>query len=150
MPLPPYSYTGARSMVILHERELRRFVAVWRQAASTGTPLPPNTYSSYDEIVQHVLRAARGYMIWMCEKLGLPDPGIPPTPPPEQIAGQVEEYLEQVLAGWRDPLKEIHEDRFGEVYPSRWKVDYCIDAMMEHAVMHPIRHSHQLEMWMKG
>jgi hypothetical protein len=31
------------------------------------------------------------------------------------------------------------------LFPSRWNVHYCIDAMLEHAVMHPIRHTFQLQ-----
>ena len=36
-------------------------------------------------------------------------------------------------------------ERFDEEHLSRWKVTYCIDGMLEHAVMHPIRHRVQLE-----
>ncbi len=148
MTLPPYQYNGARSMVILHEIELRKFMEVWKQAKAAGVKLPVTddpAYVSFDHLVQHILRAARGYMVWMCENLGLPDPGISTTPAPEDIAHQVDSYLETVLNAWREPLKDVPEDRFGEVYLSRWKVQYCIDAMMEHAVMHPIRHRFQLE-----
>jgi len=35
-------------------------------------------------------------------------------------------------------------------YPSRWGTPYSIDAMLEHAVMHPIRHAYQLEKLMAG
>ena len=31
-------------------------------------------------LLNHALRAARGYMVWMCEKLELPDPEIEPPP----------------------------------------------------------------------
>jgi hypothetical protein len=34
-------------------------------------------------------------------------------------------------------------------YPSRWKTLYSIDAMLEHAVMHQVRHSFQLEKLMR-
>ena len=37
---------------------------------------------------------------------------------------------------------ELFEDK---VYTSNWGVNYCIDAMLEHAVMHPIRHEFQLK-----
>ena len=44
----------------------------------------------------------------------------------------------------RTPLVEVPEDRFGEGFEARWGGIYLIDAMMEHAVMHPIRHTFQL------
>jgi len=147
MTLPPYQYNGARSMVILHEQELRLFVVIWKEAKASGIPLPPGGYPNYDYILQHVLACARSYMVWMCERLGLPDPGIPAAPPPEVIEAQADQYLEAVLDGWREPLKDVPEDRFDEVYKSRWNIDYCIDSMLEHAVMHPIRHSFQIENW---
>jgi len=140
-------------MVILHEIEMRKFIETWKVAREQAVMLPETddpSYLSLDHLVQHVLRAARGYMVWMCENLGLPDPGIPAAPPAELIAGEVDTYLDSVLSGWRDPLKAIVEDRFEEVFLSRWKVAYCVDAMMEHAVMHPIRHRFQLENLMKS
>ena len=150
---PNYQYNGARSMVILHEIEMRKFVAVWKVAKESKSFQLPVTddpsYISIDHLLQHVLRAARGYMVWMCENLGLPDPGISATPNPDVIADQVDTYLENVLSGWIEPLKNVPEERFNEVYLSRWKVQYCIDGMMEHAVMHPIRHSYQIENLMK-
>ena len=62
------------------------------------------------------------------------------------IEDQVEAHLAHVMERWRGPLARVAEERFHRPsYPSRWKVDYCIDAMLEHAVMHPIRHEFQLE-----
>ncbi len=135
-------------MVILHDAELRKFVAVWKQAKATGVKLPETddpSYVSMEALLRHVLRAARGYMTWMCEKLGLPDPHIIPTWEESEIEGKVDDYLEHLLVCWREPLKDVSEQRFSEVYLSRWEVEYCIDAMMEHAVMHPIRHRFQLD-----
>ena len=52
---------------------------------------------------------------------------------------------QHVVDKWRTPLALITEDRFeSPEFPSRWKVEYCIDAMLEHAVMHPVRHRFQL------
>ena len=54
--------------------------------------------------------------------------------------------MEHVLERWRTPLQEVGDDRLETTeYPSRWQTRYCIDAMLEHAVMHPIRHAFQLE-----
>lgn len=146
--LPAYAYTGAAAMVRLHEQHLRNFLDAWLRAKQAGVALPETTdptYVSMDSLLYHVLGCARSYMVWMCEVLRLPDPGIRTTPEPEAIAAQASDYLEHVVEGWRTPLAEIPEERFNEEHPSRWKVTYCVDAMMEHAVMHPIRHAFQLE-----
>jgi hypothetical protein len=73
-------------------------------------------------------------LTWICEQLQLPDPGLEKNPNPD------------VLTAWEKPLRELTEEQAdSKVYTSRWGTAYCIDAMLEHAVMHPIRHSRQLE-----
>lgn len=148
-----YQYKGAQTLVQLHERYLRSFLQTYQKAGTVGIILPetddPN-YKSMAALLFHVLRSARNYMVWICEKLDLPDPGIDPAPEPEQIETRAEQYLEHLLEKWRLPLIAVPEDRFYDrAYKSRWDVEYCIDAMLEHAVMHPIRHEYQLSNLMK-
>nr|MDA3860613.1 hypothetical protein [Melioribacteraceae bacterium] len=89
---------------------------------------------------------ARGYMVWMCNKLELPDPEIKPAPEAAKIENEADEYLISLLEKWRTPLSELTEEVFHTpTFKSNWNVDYCIDAMLEHAVMHPIRHEFQLK-----
>ncbi len=145
--LPAYQYQGARALVLLHEDAMRDFLAVWRQAAAARLALPATEdpdYASLETLLRHVLGCARGYMVWCCASLGLPEPAIAATPPVERIAAEADAYLEQVLAGWHAPLAGVPEDRFGEEFKSRWETIYCIDAMLEHAVVHPMRHAFQL------
>lgn len=145
--LSHYRYRGARALVLMHERYLREFLVTWKQAKAAKVTLPKTDdpdYQSLEHVLHHVLRAARGYMTWMCEKLGLPDPQIQPAPLPEQVQTEADHYLEHVLARWREPLAGVAEERFEEAFPSRWKTMYSIDAMLEHAVCHPLRHTFQL------
>jgi uncharacterized damage-inducible protein DinB len=146
--LPEYEYTGARAMVLLHEHYLREFVATWKLAKAAGVVLPATTdpsYVSLEAVLAHVCRAARGYMTWMCEVLELPDPGIRPAPTADTVEADVDEFVEHLLERWRAPLASVPEDRFEHPeFESRWKTKYCIDAMLEHAVMHPLRHEFQL------
>ncbi len=145
--LDHYRYRGARALVLMHERYLREFLVTWKQAKAANVVLPKTDdpdYLSLEFVLHHVLRAARGYMTWMCEKLGLPDPEIQPAPPPERAQAEADQYLEHVLERWREPLAGVDEARFEEAFPSRWKTVYCIDAMLEHAVCHPLRHTFQL------
>ena len=104
------------------------------------------TYASLDTLLRHVLGGARGYMTWMCEMLELPDPGIRVTPEAPALSAEADTYMEHVLEKWRAPLQAVSDDQLDRPeYLSRWKTQYCIDAMLEHAVMHPIRHTFQLE-----
>jgi hypothetical protein len=114
-----------------------------------GTDDP--AYASMEALLAHVLRAARGYMTWACEVLELPDPEIRPAPGPDRVEAEAEDYLRHLLERWRRPLAGVDEERFYRPeHPARWKTLYCVDAMLEHAVMHPIRHAFQLRVLMAG
>lgn len=147
--LPVYEYEGARSLVLLHDQELRSCFATWRAAKEHGVELPMTedpAYKSLAHLLRHLLSAAGGYVTWACEKLNLEDPGVPPVPEVEEIEAKAESYLESVLACWRgSALSTVAEKEYYiPVHISRWNVAYCVDAMLEHAVMHPIRHEFQL------
>ena len=149
-----YRSRAVRALVLLHEEHLRNFVPTWRRALEIPVSLPESddpAYISLGALGQHVLGAPSRYMIWMCEVLKLPDPGIRPVPDAVAIIRDAEEYMEHVLERWRTPLCDIGNEQLETPeYASRWQTRYCIDAMLEHAVMHPIRHAFQLEELMKG
>jgi hypothetical protein len=79
--------------------------------------------------------------------LRLPDPGVRPAPDAIAIDRDADSYMEHVLERWgAEALREISDEQLETPeYPSRWRTRYCIDSMLEHAVMHPIRHAFQLE-----
>ena len=143
-----YLYPAARSLVILHEQSLRKYFDTWKKAKSMSVKLPetddPN-YKSFNALLRHVLSWSREYMVWICEKLDLPDPVIKSSPDIEVIDSKAPDYLEHLYERWRLPLVKVPEEKFSKpTYVSHWNVNYCIDAMLEHAVMPPIRHRFQL------
>ncbi len=144
----PYKYNGAKALVVLHEIHLRSFYKTWQEAKKVGVKLPETDdpyYKSLDTLLYHLLRSARGYMIWICKQLSLTDPQIDEAPIPEIVVEKAESYLDYLTDKWKYPLKDVPPELFEDkVYKSNWDVDYCIDAMLEHAVMHPIRHEFQL------
>ena len=110
-----YSYRGARALVLLHEQQLRAFVESWKLAKAADLTLPLTDdpdYKSLETLLYHVLRAARGYMIWICRQLDLPDPEIQSTPLPGEVEAAAGAYLDHVLERWRLPLMSVHEERF--------------------------------------
>ena len=146
--LEHYAYRGARALVLLHEAELRRCLEVWRQAKAAGVALPQTAdpdYASLETLLVHILGAARGYMVWSCKQLELPDPGIRPVPDAAGVEREAEGYVAHLLERWRLPLADIPEGRFEpEVYRANWGTPYAIEAMLEHALVHPMRHRFQL------
>jgi hypothetical protein len=148
-----YRSRAVRALVLLHDEHLRRFLVAWNRARAVSVVLPGTAdpaYASLETLVSHVLGAARSYMTWMCEMLGLPDPEIRMPPEPTALAADAESYMEHVLEQWRTPLRDVGDERLETPeYQSEWQSRYCIDAMLEHAVMHPIRHVFQLEELMR-
>ncbi|MEM7734640.1 MAG: hypothetical protein AAF267_02520 [Deinococcota bacterium] len=145
--LEHYSYRGARAMILLHERHMRTFVATWREAKAAGVRLPETAdtdYVSLETLLRHNLQAAKGYMVWMCETLELPDPEITDAPAATNIEQEADAFLEHMFERWRLPLADVPEAAFDTTHTSGWGVAYCVDGMLEHAVMHPIRHEFQL------
>lgn len=144
-----YKYRGAKVLVALHDEEMRRFLEAWKNAKSSGVTLPKvddPDYESLETLLRHVLRWARGYLRWICKNLQLPDPEIDAVPEPDAIASDAGRYMEGLLAGWTTPLSDVEDvSIFKSEYVSPWGVSYSIEAMLEHAVMHPIRHRFQLE-----
>jgi len=101
-----YRSRAVRAMVLLHEEHLRRFVHTWRLALATSVTLPPTddpAYASLGALGQHVLGAARDDMVWMCEMLMLPDPGIRSAPDAAAMVRDAEDYMEHVLERLRAP-----------------------------------------------
>ena len=151
---PQYRSRAVRALVLLHEEHLRRFVHTWRLALANSVSLPQTddpSYASLEALGRHVLSAAGGYMIWMCEVLALPDPGIRSAPDASAVVRDADDYTEHVLERWRASLREVPSEKLDTPeYPTRWQTRYCIDSMLEHAVMHPIRHAFQLDELLKA
>ena len=144
-----YKYRGARALVLLHETNMRQCLETWKEAKAANVKLPETTdecYESLETLLHHILRAARGYMVWICKQLELPDPEIRAAPEVDRVEAEAGTYLEHVLERWPLPLADVPEEKFGpHSFISNWGEAFSIDSMLEHAVMHPIRHEFQLK-----
>jgi len=142
------------SCVELHEIELGRFCDVWEKFRASGTALPETddpSYLSAEHLGGHVFRAARNYLTWIGEFVSRPVTDTDLDTDPVSIARKGRIFMDGVLAAWRRHLALLED---GELAPatrkSRWGEDYNIEQMLEHAVVHPMRHRIQLERLMSG
>jgi uncharacterized damage-inducible protein DinB len=149
-----FKSNAVRSCVELHETELRRFCDVWETFRASGTALPETddpSYQSVEHLGGHVLRAARNYLTWIGECVNRPVTDVDPDTDAVSIASKGRVFMDEVLAAWRRHLALLED---GELRPatrkSRWGEDYSIEQMLEHAVVHPMRHRIQLERLMSG
>jgi len=141
---------AVRSLVELHERELTAFVATWRRFVSSGWPMPEAhgdpDYETADRLVAHVQGSARSYLLWVWEVLERPIEGLPLIRDPSIIVPRLDEFMQETLDGWRRHLAPVENDQLApKQYLSRWGEPHTIEQLLEHAVVHPMRHRIQLE-----
>ncbi len=145
---------AVRSLVELHEVELDRFYQAWRSFRASGLPLPPTSdpnYASPDHLGGHVLRAARNYLTWIGDAVERPVTDVDLDADTVSVAGKGRPFLDEVLAAWRRHLASLEDaDLEGVTRKSRWGVDHNVEQMLEHAVVHPMRHRLQLERLLRG
>jgi hypothetical protein len=90
-------------------------------------------------------------MTWMLEVLGQPKADLEIVRDPALVVPRLDDYMEETLAAWRRHLAPLVDDQLGPTqYLSRWGVPFMIDQMLEHAVVHPMRHRIQLERLLRG
>jgi uncharacterized damage-inducible protein DinB len=144
-----FKSNAVRSCVELHEIELRRFLDAWRAFRASGTPMPATddpSYQSYEDLAGHVLRSARNYLTWIGECVNRPVRDLDPETDRVKIAARADAFVEEVLDGWRRHLAVLEDRELAPLtYKSRWGEDYNIEQMLEHAIVHPMRHRIQLE-----
>ncbi len=144
-----YKYKGAEALIRLHEEHLLSFIEAWKATKKANIKFPitnDSDYQSLEHLLLQVVRSSRGYILWICEKLNLPELIIDVSPKLEEIENVIDNYILHLLEEWKVPLANVDEKRFFDLtYKSNWETEYCIEAMLEHAVMHPIRHEYQLK-----
>ena len=146
---------AVRSLVELHEPELRSFVATWRRFVASGKPMPEAhgdaDYESLERLVAHVQGSARSYLLWVWEVLERPIEGLPLIRDASVIVPRLDAFMEETLDGWRRHLTPLENEQLApKTYLSRWGEPHTIEQMLEHAVVHPMRHRIQLERILAG
>ena len=141
---------AVRSLMELHERELPAFVATWRKFVQSGKPMPEALgdpdYENPDRLVAHVQAAARSYLLWIWEVLERPIEGLPRIRDHAIIIPRLDAFMAETLDGWRRHLAPLENEHLSpNQYLSRWGEPHTIEQMLEHAVVHPMRHRIQLE-----
>ena len=101
---------------------------------------------SIQTIITHVVRAGYGYANYIRQNFS-----ITSTVPPERLLTYEEaiseidgvlEYTAETLSGrWEMKDEEIE----GVKIDSRWGVKYNLEQMLEHAIVHIMRHRRQIE-----
>ncbi len=101
---------------------------------------------SVQTIMSHVVRAGYNYADYIREQFAIASS----RPQPRLLSQQ--ESLEQLDAALRYTIQTLEgrwemsdEEITGTVINSRWGVVYNVEGLMEHAVVHILRHRRQIE-----
>lgn len=146
---------AVRSLVELHERELRSFLETWKRFAAAGLPMPEahgdEDYVDRERLAGHVFMAARGYLTRIGEWVNRPVTDVDGSQDPREIMSRAAEFSEGVLAAYRRHLAEVTpEELEPQVHRTRWGALLSVEHLLEHAVVHPMRHRIQLERILDG
>jgi uncharacterized damage-inducible protein DinB len=146
---------AVRSLVELHEREMQSFLGVWRRFVSAGHPMPEargdESYQSRERLAGHVLMAARGYLTRIGEWVGRPVSDVDGSQDPNEIVARASAFADHVLAAYRRHLSTVTDQELEpQVHTTRWGGVMSVEDMLEHAVVHPMRHRIQLERILEG
>jgi uncharacterized damage-inducible protein DinB len=101
---------------------------------------------SVQTIMSHVVRAGYGYADYIREQLSIEST----RPQPKLLSRQ--ESLEQLEAALRYTIETLEgrwemsgEEISSIVIKSRWGAVYDVDGLLEHAIVHLLRHRRQIE-----
>jgi uncharacterized damage-inducible protein DinB len=101
---------------------------------------------SAQTIMSHVVRAGYGYADYIREQFSIAST----RPQPSLLSRQ--ESLEQLQATLRYTAETLEgrwemseEEILGTVIKSRWGVVYDVEGLLEHAIVHILRHRRQIE-----
>ena len=146
---------AVRSLVELHEREMQSFLEVWRRFVSANLPLPEargdESYESRERLAGHVLMAARGYLTRIGEWVGRPVSDVDGSQDPNEIVARASAFADHVRAAYRRHLSAVTvQELEPQVHTTRWGGVMSVEDMLEHAVVHPMRHRIQLERILEG
>ena len=104
---------------------------------------------SVQTIMSHVVNAGYGYADLLRKLFS-----IPSTRPPKALLshGEYPEQLDAVLAYTAETLegrwRMTDEEISGAIINSGWGVRYDIEQLLEHAIVHVLRHRRQIEKFM--
>lgn len=101
---------------------------------------------SIQTIMHHVVRAGYGYAFYIRKAFGANEerfvPALPSRTDCAKMLREVMDYTEATLEGkWQMPDEEIVKIRM-EV---PWGVTYDLEQLLEHAIVHILRHRRQIE-----
>lgn len=101
---------------------------------------------SIEVIMNHVVRAGYGYSKYIRDALSIDvnpieDQQIPQT----KIGGEIDKMFAYTCAIFEGERQITDEEMENIFFKTRWDVNYNIDQILEHAIVHVLRHRRQIQ-----
>ncbi len=149
-------YGGSlRAILDEYARAIREFELVLRalpaERYEARTTLSDDNFANIRDILNHTIGAAHNYVNYLTDALDGTDRGYQKREFPHANASEALTSLWEAFGRMVDVLRRIKDwtdEKQEEVkFVTRWKQSYDIEQMLEHAIVHILRHRRQLERW---
>lgn len=108
---------------------------------------------SIQSVITHVINAGYGYVFYIRKKFDNPETVRIKREPPKNAKEACEE-LDKMMAFTEESLNDKYSLSFDDVIKNRFEVPwgqvYDFEQMLEHAIVHILRHRRQIEKFRKG
>lgn len=101
---------------------------------------------SVEVITNHVVRAGYGYSKYIRDALSIQsNPVEDKKIPQSEIAGEIDEMFAYTAAIFEGERRITDEEMNEIFFKTRWSIQYNIDQLLEHAIVHVLRHRRQIQ-----
>lgn len=101
---------------------------------------------SVEVIMNHVVRAGYGYSNYIREALQIDLlPIVDKKIPQSEIVAEIDKMMDYAYETFENEPKITDEQMENIYFQTRWGIQYNIDQLMEHAIIHILRHRRQIE-----
>ncbi len=101
---------------------------------------------SIEVIMKHVVRAGYGYSKYIRDALSIDAKPIEDKKiPQKEIGAEIDKMFAYTAAIFEDERQITDEEMNDIFFKTRWCKSYNIDQLLEHAIVHALRHRRQIE-----
>jgi uncharacterized damage-inducible protein DinB len=156
MAITPRRDGGVGAMLDEHERAARELLAVIGPLSDEAFAVVRDRETvdencrSIRTVVSHVVRSGYAYANYIRGALGAaPTPPAPQMLEREEVPAQMERMLVELAAALDGRHRMTDDEITATRMLTRWGVTYDLEQMLEHAIVHVLRHRRQIERFLE-
>ena len=131
---------------VLHLKEVLENVTEENYIEIADTETKNEDCRSIETIMNHVVRAGYFYIRYIRGSLSMEVSEVAHTKfPLDNIEGELDKVIAETVRIFDGKWDEINKKMNSVYIDSSWGIRYNIDQMMEHAIVHILRHRRQIE-----